>query len=251
MSEEADRERRAMLARVLSAPAGRPDESAELASAAAEPQSLADVLNNVLDRGVVVGGDVVLSVAGVDLVLLKLSALLTSVSTMRELEARGRSRAAREPAGEIGPVRREPREEKDLPGSADQSKEIPPPTSRPTPQGGDAAAGSQAGREAADSALAAQLGKVAPQLPEKLDIDPESVQRDLARLVLTIVELLRRVVEHQAVRRMDDPDLTEERIERMGIALQQLSARMDDLRSIFGLAAEDLNIDLGPLGRLL
>ena len=100
-------------------------------------------------------------------------------------------------------------------------------------------------------ALVATLTELANRLPEKIDIDPEAVSKDLGRLVLTIVELLRRVVEHQAIRRMEDPDLTEEQIEKMGLALWRLEEKMGDMKEIFGLAGEELNIDLGPLGRLL
>lgn len=99
--------------------------------------------------------------------------------------------------------------------------------------------------------LVSGLTELAERLPERIDIDPESVSQDLARLVLTIVELLRRVVEHQAVRRMEDPDLSEEQIERMGLALWRLEEKMGEMKGVFGLAGEELNIDLGPLGRLL
>lgn len=99
--------------------------------------------------------------------------------------------------------------------------------------------------------LAAQLAELADRLPARIDVDPDRVGQDLARLVLTLVELLRRVVEHQAVRRMEDPDLSEEQIERMGTALLQLEEKMDEIRSVFGLAGEELNIDLGPLGKVL
>jgi hypothetical protein len=77
------------------------------------------------------------------------------------------------------------------------------------------------------------------------------VQQDLGRLVLTIVELLRQVVEHQAARRMDDDDLSEEQVERMGLALLRLEEKMHEIKAVFGLADEELNIDLGPLGKLL
>jgi hypothetical protein len=68
--------------------------------------------------------------------------------------------------------------------------------------------------------------------------------------VLTLIELLRRVLEHQAVRRMDGGSLSDEEIERLGLALLKLSERMDELKATFDLTDEDLNIDLGPLGRL-
>lgn len=100
-------------------------------------------------------------------------------------------------------------------------------------------------------ALIAEIGDVVDRLPERIDIDPEAVQQDLARLVLTLMELLRRVVEHQAVRRMDDGDLSEEQIERMGTALWRLEEKLEEMKTVFGLAGEELNVDLGPLGKLL
>ena len=103
----------------------------------------------------------------------------------------------------------------------------------------------------AKAALAAELIEIAEALPARIDIDPDAVGRDLGKLVLTLIELLRRVVEHQAVRRMDDPDLSEEQIEKMGIALLRLEEKIGEIRDLFGLADSDLNIDLGPLGKLL
>jgi hypothetical protein len=101
------------------------------------------------------------------------------------------------------------------------------------------------------AALLAELTEVAEALPARIDVDPDAVGRDVARLVITLIELLRRVVEHQAVRRMDDDDISDEQIERMGIALLRLEEKLGEIREIFGLAGEDLNIDLGPLGKLL
>jgi hypothetical protein len=85
----------------------------------------------------------------------------------------------------------------------------------------------------------------------RLETDPEAVERDLSRLVLTLVELLRQLMERQAVRRMDQGDLSDEQIERLGLTLMRLEEAMTDLCERFDLAPEDLNIDLGPLGTLL
>jgi len=68
--------------------------------------------------------------------------------------------------------------------------------------------------------------------------------------VLTVVELLREILEHQAIRRMDGGTLSDAQIERLGLALLKLNERMGELKTTFGLTDEDLNIDLGPLGRL-
>lgn len=88
-------------------------------------------------------------------------------------------------------------------------------------------------------------------LPERLETDPETVQRDLMRLVLTIIELVRQLMEKQALRRVDDGDLTDEQIEALGTGLMHLSDAMRELRERYGLTQEDLNLDLGPLGSLL
>jgi hypothetical protein len=98
--------------------------------------------------------------------------------------------------------------------------------------------------------LTTALHAVARALPERINADPERVEQGLARLVLTVIELLREVLEHQAVRRMDGGTLSEEEVERLGLALLKLNHRMDELKAIFDLTDEDLNIDLGPLGRL-
>lgn len=86
-------------------------------------------------------------------------------------------------------------------------------------------------------------------IPERIESDADSIERDLFRLVLTLVELVRQLMERQAVRRMDDLD--EVRVEALGTALMRLDAAMSELRERYGLRREDLNIDLGPLGFLL
>lgn len=88
-------------------------------------------------------------------------------------------------------------------------------------------------------------------LPERINADRESVQRDLARLVLTIVELLRELMERQALRRVDEGDLSDQQVEELGVALMRLEEAMTELRDHFGLSPGDLNLDLGPLGTLL
>lgn len=98
--------------------------------------------------------------------------------------------------------------------------------------------------------LATQLSAVARALPDRINADPERVEQGLARLVLTVIELVRKVLEHQAVRRMDGGGLTDEEIERLGLTLLKLDERMQQLKGVFGLSDEDLQIDLGPLGRL-
>ncbi|PLW62856.1 gas vesicle protein K [Streptomyces sp. SCUT-3] len=85
----------------------------------------------------------------------------------------------------------------------------------------------------------------------RLRTDPDTVERDLIKLVLTIVELLRQLMERTALHRVDQGDLTEEQEERIGMTLMVLQDRMAELVERYGLTMEDLNLDLGPLGSLL
>jgi hypothetical protein len=81
--------------------------------------------------------------------------------------------------------------------------------------------------------------------------DPEDVRRSVAKLVLTLVEFIRQLLERQAIRRMDAGTLTPDETEAVGLALMQLEATVRDLGAQFGLSAGDLNLDLGPVGRLM
>lgn len=85
----------------------------------------------------------------------------------------------------------------------------------------------------------------------RIEYDPETVERGLVTLVLTLVELLRQLMERQALRRAEDGTLDDEQIENIGRTLMSLESRMAELTEHFGLSPEDLNIDLGPLGPLL
>ncbi|MEU0370162.1 gas vesicle protein K [Streptomyces sp. NPDC006283] len=85
----------------------------------------------------------------------------------------------------------------------------------------------------------------------RMDLDREQMGRDLVALVLTIVELLRQLMERQAIRRIDQGDLDEEQVERIGTTLMLLDERMTELCEQHGLSPDDLNLDLGPLGTLL
>lgn len=87
--------------------------------------------------------------------------------------------------------------------------------------------------------------------PSRVEIDKDAVRRDLMKLVLTIVELLRQLMERQAIRRVEAGEVTEQQEEDLGTALMHLQEAMDELTEQFGLTAEDLNLDLGPLGPLL
>jgi len=88
-------------------------------------------------------------------------------------------------------------------------------------------------------------------LPRRLETDSESVQRDLMKLVLTIIELVRQLMERQAIRRVDEGDLSDGQVEELGLGLMRLEEAMNQLKEQFDLTADDLNLDLGPLGTLL
>jgi hypothetical protein len=87
-------------------------------------------------------------------------------------------------------------------------------------------------------------------IPDRIAADSEVVENGLAKLVLSIIELVRRLLEKQALRRMDAGNLTEEEIERVGAALMKLEEKMAEMKQVFGLADDDLNLKLGPVKTL-
>lgn len=93
--------------------------------------------------------------------------------------------------------------------------------------------------------------KVASRSRARLDLNGEKVRNGLAQLVLTLVKLLHELLERQAIQRMDSGSLTDEEIERLGVTLMRQAEELDRLREVFDLKEEDMNLDLGPLGRLL
>jgi hypothetical protein len=190
-----------------------------------EPRlELSEVLNHILDKGVVLRGEVMLAVADIDLVQLDLGLLLTAVETaMRSPRIAGAKR--------LGLAA--PRDETDLVSSGSTME-------------------SQVVRslEAPSDAAVTPLEAVAEGLPPRLNTDPDMVDNGLAKLVLSLFEVLRKVLEHQSVRRMEGGHLSDAEIEKLGVALLRLNDRMQDMKGIFGLTDEDLQIDLGPLGKL-
>jgi hypothetical protein len=90
--------------------------------------------------------------------------------------------------------------------------------------------------------------RISPSLPKgRLDLDPDNVQHDLARLVLGLVEVVRQLVEKQALRRVEGGRLTPEQIEKLGLTLMRLEERMDELKEHFGVGDKELGLDLGGL----
>ena len=101
-------------------------------------------------------------------------------------------------------------------------------------------------------ALRAELERSLPSAASaRWNANPEDVQRSVAKLVLTLMEFLRKLLERQAIRRMESNSLTEAEVESVGLALMRLEETLKTMAERFGLAPEDLNLDLGPLGRLI
>ena len=88
-------------------------------------------------------------------------------------------------------------------------------------------------------------------MPPRWNANPDDVQRSVAKLVLTLVEAIRQLLERQAIRRMDADTLTPEEVESIGLALMRLEETVHDLGAQFGLTPDDLNLDLGPIGKLV
>lgn len=191
----------------------------------AQRVALVDVVSGLLDKGTVISGQATVSVAGVDLVHVALNLLVSSVETLRQSNPM-RTESPLSPPRSLSP------------GTALHQTEphaqanLSPLWSGPSETG----------------ALLLQ----APAAPASPHLDAEA-QHDqgLAGLVLALVELIRQLLERQAVRRMEGGALTEDEVERMGRALMELHQKMQELFAIFGISEGDVNLDLGPLGQLL
>lgn len=191
-----------------------------------EPRiELSEVLNHILDKGVVLKGEVMLAVADIDLIRLDLGLLLTAVES-----ATRRPRVSGARTLGLAAPRAESRAEASS-GSTMESQVVD-------------------SLDAPGDAAVAPLQSVAESLPQRLNTDPDKVENGLAKLVLTLIEVLRKVLEHQAVRRMEGGHLSDAEIEKLGVALLRLNDRMQEMKGIFGLTDDDLQIDLGPLGKL-
>jgi hypothetical protein len=177
--------------------------------------ALVDLVDRLFAKGVVLGGDARLSMADVDLVYLRLQLLIA------------------------------PAEEIDLPRHP--AREAPPGPWRMTDSPADKLLTAPPDRNPF-----AREGRHPDEAPWRpVHADPDNVDRGLAQLVLTIVELLRQLMERQALRRVEAGGLDDETVERLGGTLMVLADRMEQLKQTFGLRDEDLNLNLGPLGRLL
>jgi hypothetical protein len=192
-----------------------------------EPRvELSEVLNHILDKGVVLKGEVMLAVADIDLIKLDLGLLLSAVETAMRTPRVSGARTLGLASPGLESSRSQPSSGSTMESQVVDSLDAPP------------------------GAAVTPLESVAENLPQRLNTDPDKVENGLAKLVLTLIEVLRKVLEHQAVRRMEGGHLSDAEIEKLGVALLRLNDRMQDMKGIFGLTDDDLQIDLGPLGKL-
>ncbi|GCE06060.1 hypothetical protein KDAU_33890 [Dictyobacter aurantiacus] len=208
--------------------------------------TLLELLDRLIDKGVMVKGEILLTVADVDLVYLNLSLLLSAVKTI-ERAARGDGGGERKLLAREGPSPQELTSKPKQPqvqshNSARSGQETQAAHARTTPREPDVGARS-----------AFPFSETKPQRCSEagINIDPEHVERGLVALVLTLVDLIRQLMEKQAIRRIENEQLTEAEIERVGNAFFLLNEKLAELKETFDLSDEDLNLNLGPLGDLL
>lgn len=169
--------------------------------------TLVDVLDKVLEKGAVINGDIVISVADVDLVFLGLRLILTSVSKAEEVSG------------------------KNL-GNHDNGL---------TPEDMD-----YIGK------LQKEIRRAEENIPKLIDLgSPRKTEQGLAKLILTLVELIRRLMEKEAYRRVKRGSLSSTEIQKLGLSLKAVKKKIEEIQMIFGIADEELNLDLGPLGNLM
>lgn len=205
--------------------------------------TLLELLDRLLDKGVVVKGELLLTVADIDLVYLNIGLLLSSVKTVKQA-ARNNSRGeAMWKSWQTSPYE----ELLDNPSCEVEGNDV---ALMPFPHEQSQDNSEHGETIVRNSTITVEEGLGHPFEP-KANIDPRNVEKGLARLVLTLVELIRKLMEKQAVRRIDAGQLHAQEIDRVGDTFFLLDKKMEQLKQAFGLQDEDLNLDLGPLGDLL
>jgi hypothetical protein len=172
-----------------------------------EHVSLVDALDKVFEKGAVINGDIVLSVADVDLVFLGLRLILTSVSKAEELSGKSLGCRYKEPSLEdIDYIER----------------------------------------------LQREIKKAEENIPKLIDFgNSKKTEQGIAKLILTLVELIRRLMEKEAYRRVKSGMLLPIEIEKLGLTLKAVKKKINEIQAIFGIEDEELNLDLGPVGNLM
>ena len=118
-------------------------------------------------------------------------------------------------------------------------------------KGTESARGARAVERRKIKAIRKQIQTLAAARPPRWNADPEDVRRAVLKLVLTLVELIRQLLERQAIRRMEAGTLTDDETESVGLALMRLQETVLDLAGQFDISPEELNLDLGPVGKLI
>jgi hypothetical protein len=168
--------------------------------------TLIEALDRVIDSGAYIDGEVVLSVADIDLIYIGLRVLVTSISKAERLK-----------------------------GDARMGKD-------PNPTAEDLARMRK---------LEERLKSIEDNIPKIIDAGtPEKAERGIAKLVLTLVELIRQLLEREAMRRVDAGTLSDMEVQKLGLTFKTLERKIQELKAIFGIK-EELNLELGPLGNLL
>lgn len=169
--------------------------------------TLVDALDKVIEKGAVVNGEVVISIADVDLIFVGLRLILTSISKAEEVSG----------------------------------KSFSPLTEVPTPE-----------ELEYINKLQMEIKKSEKNISQILDSnDPRETEKGIAKLILTLVELIRRLMEKEAFRRVKNASLSSVEIQKLGLSLKAIEKKIKEVQLIFGLENEELNLDLGPLGNLM
>ncbi|MBI5188381.1 MAG: gas vesicle protein K [Nitrospirae bacterium] len=185
---------------------------------ASERVTLVEALDTVLEKGAVINGDVVIRVADVDLVFLGLRLLLTSISKAEELSGRSFS---------------------------NPDKEF-------TPHQSKLGAGFTPEDIEYIERLQREIRKAEENIPKLIDLgNPKKAEQGIAKLVLALVELIRKLMEKEAFRRLKRGTLSPAEIQKLGLSLKAVKTKIKEIQAIFGIEDEELNLDLGPLGNLM
>lgn len=169
--------------------------------------TLIDALDKVLEKGAVINGDVVISLADVDLIFLGLRLILTSISKAEEISGKDFSIRNKEPT----------------PEDIEYIKK-----------------------------LQREIEKAEQNIPRLIDLsNPKKAERGLAKLILTLVELIRRLLEKESYRRVKGGTLSPVEVQKLGLSLKAIKKKIKEIQAIFGIDDEELNLDLGPLGNLM
>jgi hypothetical protein len=169
--------------------------------------TLIDALDKVLEKGAVINGDVVISLADVDLIFLGLRLILTSISKAEEISGKDFSIRNKEPT----------------PEDIEYIKK-----------------------------LQREIEKAEQNIPRLIDLsNPKKAEKGLAKLILTLVELIRRLLEKESYRRVKGGTLSPVEVQKLGLSLKAIKKKIKEIQIIFGIEDEELNLDLGPLGNLM